>query len=259
MSDLDLNAEIRKVAERFFTTRATGLLGSAMPPFDTSKPNFHDNKSDFLREKRFVEAQLENAHQLFDAIFSTIEDDDPNQDMALVVAMFVDVHARRKVENMSVDSAEQLVRKNVVELSLTRNLLFLLLDLRSALSARVQELADQEAEFWSGKSRPPNHYARTIALRFARLIAKETGQKPTFGTSKDGSHPSTDFGRALEDVFKLLEIKANVNRAAKWAIDQLGDEDLAPVPNMLGGLAGFVGANPQNALINYMKSQSKGQ
>ena len=75
-----------------------------------------------------------------------------------------------------------------------------------------------------------------IALRFARLFANKTGKRPTFGISSEGAHPSTDFGRAIEQVFAILEIKADVRKAAEWALSHLTEQDWKPRQNALGGL-----------------------
>jgi hypothetical protein len=79
-------------------------------------------------------------------------------------------------------------------------------------------------------------------LRFAKHFAKLRKQKPTFGTSSDGDHPSTDYGRALEEVFEILGIESNVRRAAEWAISQLVDDDWRPPPQNY--LAGYFKALP---------------
>ena len=153
-----------------------------------------------------------------------------------------------------------MIRKNAADAGLTYCLIFLLMDLIKDLNQRRQELENQGAAFWNLSGRAPNYYARTIALRFARVIARETGMKPTFGTARDGGHPSTEFGRALEQVFETLEIKASVRNAAKWAIDQLTEEDLKPEPKnylTMGSLFG-IGAPPhQNVLAAYANLLTK--
>jgi hypothetical protein len=79
---------------------------------------------------------------------------------------------------------------------------------------------------------------RAIALRLARLYAREKGERPTFGTARDGGHPSTNYGRALERIFEPLGIKDGVRRPAEWALAQLTDDDLRPVSTiaLLGGV-----------------------
>lgn len=237
MEEESLTKALRLIVGRFGAQTPPTLLGSIMPPFETTKPNQHDNKQDFLKEKNSVLNQLESANQLFDAIYPVIAEDGPNRDLALSLEIFMDAASRKQTVNLKVDHSVDLVRKNASDVGLSLTLLYLLHDYKLGLIDRKQQLRDQEKEFWSGASRPPNHYARVIALRLARLIARETGVRPTVGTSRDGGHPSTDFSRALEEVFLLLKIKANVKRAAKWASDELTEDDLQPKER--NALAGF--------------------
>lgn len=76
-------------------------------------------------------------------------------------------------------------------------------------SRRLKTLEEQKDSYWSSRGRPPDHYARTMALRLARIYVKEFGQFPTIGTSSDGDHPSTHYGRLLEELFGILEIQTN--------------------------------------------------
>ena len=92
------------------------------------------------------------------------------------------------------------------------------------------DLKDHKEKFWKFKHRAPDYYARTIALRLAKLFAREVGQRPTFGTAAEGDYPSTAYGRALEEVFEILEIKQKVRTHAKWAIQQITEEDMNPPP-----------------------------
>ncbi len=120
---------------------------------------------------------------------------------------------------------------------------------------RLNELKDQEIEFWSVSYRAPKSYARTIALRLARLYALHKRQKPPFGTARDGNHPSTDFGRALEEIFDILNIEATVRNPAEWAIDQLTEDEInPPVNRLLGGLFGF---NPPSSPEGRQKTRDK--
>jgi hypothetical protein len=161
----------------------------------------------------------------------------------------VDGSARRKLLVPSPNTITDLVRKNKADTGFFVHELWGLADLLMLLRERQDELKDQEQQYWNRKSRPPNYYARAIALRLARLYAREKGARPTFGTARDGGHPSTRYGRALETIFVALEIKGGVKHAAKWAIDQLTEDDLRPAPlgDLLGGF-GALGALPENAL-----------
>jgi len=233
MASDDLNDNLRAITDRFHVAPPMGLLGHFSAPFDVSKPNLHDNKQDFLAEQNAVLAGLTHVEGLLDVIAAEHRQGSVGAEVGKRLQDYVDAKARTKSRAHETEYGHDLVRRNSSEVGLTLCLTLQMSDLLRALSIRKQELRDQEAEFWSGNSRPPNHYARTIALRFARFIAHHTRKKPTFGTSRDGGHPSTDFGRALEEIFALLKIKANVKNAATWAIDQLTEKDFQPVADAL--------------------------
>ncbi|MEB8388507.1 hypothetical protein OO012_14870 [Rhodobacteraceae bacterium KMM 6894] len=237
--DPTLNEKLNEVVEPFRMSGGRGLGSAYFTAFDTTKPNFHDSKAEFLEEKQLVQDGLNNADQLIRFLLSAVGHEDVRNDAAERICAIAADQSRLRLKDTPIRAASDLVRKNASEVGLPVTSAFVLLDLRAEFYNRLQELEDQEREYWSGSSRPPNHYARTIALRFARFIAGESGQRPTIGTSRDGDHPSTDYGRALEEVFQLLGIRANFKRAGMWAIDQLTDEDLQPPKNMLGGLFGF--------------------
>jgi len=263
MDEIDVNERLRQIASRFFVPRTTTLLGAMSPPFDTSKPNLHDSKAAFMEEKRAVETAFEQAKGLLDFLMARYRSEDTGHEIARRLFEFVDVSTRQRVQRERPESVAEMVRKNAADAGLSYCLIFLLIDLVRDLSQRTRELQNQEAAFWSLSGRAPNYYARTIALRFAQLIARETGKMPTFGTSSDGGHPSTEFGRALEEIFEVLGIKANVRHPAKWAIKQLSQEDLKPEPtNHMGGIMGLGaalgGPHRKNALAAITDALTKG-
>ena len=265
MEKSELDSRLNSIAERFYTLKPVGLLGSFGPPFDISKPNFHDSKPDFLAEMNAVVTGLKNVDGLIEFLTAGIIEEGPvDAEVSDRLKVYLDANARQENRDHKVEFGYDIVRRNSSEVGLTMCITFQLLDLRRGLVARRRELDDQEAEFWSGKSRPPNHFARTIALRFARCIANNTQKKPTFGTSRDGGHPSTDFGRALEEIFALLKIKANVKNAATWAISQLTDADIHPPQvNALNALTrnqfrrGLGAIRPEGELKELLKKAPK--
>lgn len=235
--DTTQNERLNEVVEPFRTRGGRGLGAEYFTAFELEKSNFHDSKSEFLEEKKLVENGLNNAEQLLDLLLSAIGREDEQNASAERIFTIVQNRAKSRNKNFTVRHASDLVRKNASEIGLPLISAYLLHDLYTELKDRLQELEDQEKEYWSGNSRPPNHYARTIALRFARFILHESGQKPTIGTSSDGNYPSTDYGRALEKVFNILGIRANFKRAGTWAISQLTEADAPQKRSILGGLA----------------------
>ena len=231
MDENALHDRLWEIAGRFgYTNDGRGLLGVNGPPFDISKPNIHDSKAEFQEEARAVDAALDHARALLQFTYSMYFEEEPGHNATKRLGDFVNQEARKDQDHERSESIIDMIRRNAVDYGLTFLTHFLVLDFQRQLAKRKQELADQESVYWSSAHRAPNHYARTIALRFAKLVARSTGKYPTIGTSRDGGHPSTDFGRALEEIFELLGIGANFRNPAQWAIRQLTDDDLKPSP-----------------------------
>ena len=93
-----------------------------------------------------------------------------------------------------------------------------------AYQAVLDQLLAQQEMFWSMPNRPPDHFARHIALRFARLFHEHTGNTPTLGTSSQGGHPSTKYSLALEEIYKILDIERDLRTPAEWALAQFEKE-----------------------------------
>jgi hypothetical protein len=240
------NDQLWEIAKRFGVPEPMTLLGRSLPPFDIKRPNLHESKTEFLAELKAVKAAREHAIGLARLLSAPYRENAEEQDVAVPLCDAIDESARRAARSLELRHATDLVLKNAAETNLSFNASMVLLSVLNGLNERYERLKEQEPEFWKQNGRPPNHYARTIALRFAKLVARHTGQKPTVGVSRDGNHPSTEFGRAIEEIFSILEIDAAFRRHAEWAVDQLTDEDMkAPPANaLMGGLFGLSGNSP---------------
>jgi hypothetical protein len=97
---------------------------------------------------------------------------------------------------------------------------------------------DDYQTYWNKPHRAPDYHARAIALRLARLFARETGKLPTTGTTADDGDPSTPYSRALRDIFEILGFKTTQRNYAEWAIQQITENDLAPPSRLFSGLLG---------------------
>ena len=206
------------------------------PPFDITRPNIHDSKKEFLRELNTVVATKDHLQGVFDLLIGPPSDgtQEPVQEemiQRLKLAIERDVLVRTKASKL--ETPRDLALKNVRDTGFFYNSIIVVIDLKVSLEQRLKDLREQEVQFWSVGNRPPNYYARVIALRFARLFAGRSGGRPTFGISSEGSHPSTQYGRALEEVFRILGILANVRKAAEWALAQLTEDDWRPKGNAL--------------------------
>lgn len=228
--------QLNDLAERLFGMRADPGYRKFVPPFDLARPNIHDSKKAFLLEQGVVE----NVRACLSGILMGLRDPGTADvgewdEMQLHLGVAIETSAKEKKRPAWPETPLDVALQSLVYVGFFRSSLAVIEELDQYFSERSQELKRQEKEFWTVKNRPPNYYARTIALRFAKLYAKQRCVKPTFGTSKDGAHPSTDFGRALEEVFKILEIKANLRRAGEWAIGELTEQDWKP-RNLLAGI-----------------------
>jgi hypothetical protein len=221
-----------------------GMLGAPRPtgmiprlPFDIEAPNQHPSKKEFLQEQ----AVAQTCHDHLSAIVRALVPDEitPEVDDArkrLIVSL--DKQERTSNDRNKPRNVTDLIMQNVADAGILPNSFAVIVLLQEALAARLRALKEQESAFWSYKHRPPNPYARAIALRVAKLYAAHKREKPTVGTARDGGHPSTAYTRALEEIYSLLEIKAKVRGPAKWAVEQLTDEDFMP-PSLVGHLGGL--------------------
>jgi len=231
------------LADRLASSTGLTFSGRDDAPFDVSRSNLHETKKEFLEEVNTVSAAIDHLQSVL-KLLSPLwnEPDPPRQAMIRRIHLAIDQSVRQELRKRKVrgGSAQDVAVQNFRDTGFIDNALSVLPDMVLALKGRLTELGDQERQFWSASNRAPNHYARSIALRFARFFAAHTGKRPTFGTSSQGGHPSTDFGRALEEVFEILEIGASVKVAATWALSQLVDEDLQPRRSLTFGISGLV-------------------
>lgn len=234
----DLNRVVCKLIGR--EIKPNGLLGRSSPIIDVSRPNLHETKKEFLIERNAVDAVTASLLSIIDQVVPR-EKTDTSERKAMLsrLQLAIEIKAYQQARHYDVNSASDLALKNIFDTGFYQGSLALVVSMYLIFRDRLKELSDQEAQFWKVSSRPPNYFARTVALRLARFYAKENGKRPTFGMSREGNFPSTDFGRALEEVFRILDIKASVRNAATWATAQLTDDDLLQPRNALAGLMGY--------------------
>jgi len=236
MQEFDLNSALHEVVNELLERQNQNALNLLTPPIDIDQPNEHNSKREFTLELDAVEGAIKHATALID-VFIASSDNADVEEMQNRLRLNIDRSARKTSKTEPSENLFDLVRKNTADAGLWAMGVFTIWDLRKALEYRKKELKDQEVEFWSLKNRAPKYYARIIALRLARLYALEKGKMPTYGTSRDGGYPSTEFGRAVERVFQILDIDAGIRGPVEWAISQLTDEDLKPPQTgLLGGL-----------------------
>lgn len=200
------------------------LLGA---PFDISKPNQHDSKSEFQLEYDAVSKGLDGIEQVFQTLYRKPEDQS-SLDLLNRLIPDIDSKYRSITQPDDLKNSFHLIRSNAASVGGFIACLYMFRDLRTALRERLQELEDQKDQFWNIKHRAPDYYARFIALRLAKLYARETGIRPTIGSSGENGEPSTSYTRALKDVFELLGISIRVRLPADWALNELTEDDIKP-------------------------------
>ena len=229
MSDQEKRGSLHDVVDAMLDRPAQSAVDRRVPPFDVDAPNQHPSKKEFEAEKSAVVDAIKHIAGFLEALAPTIaKENSVQRAVHIQLVGFINSAGRYYASRTNVETGHDLALKMILNEDLFGISLLAVMKLESALEERLQELHDQEKEFWSSRSRPPNYYARNIAVRLARLYAREKGGKPTVGASRDGGHPSTTYTRALEEVFKVLGIKAAVRRQAQWAVEQLTDNDLKP-------------------------------
>ncbi len=100
------------------------ILMQGQPPFDISKPNFHDNKSDFEAEKATILTLIDSSDTILKIISENqIPQSSDYDDVKFNPLLAIDVKARLKTSKSfhSVNDAIALIQQNVVETGLTKN------------------------------------------------------------------------------------------------------------------------------------------
>lgn len=225
MHDVEAFQKLHDIIDVMFERDKLSLLIRATPPFDIDQPTEHASKKEFNAEKRAVHQGIKHLWG-YTAAFYSDKDAPAKAQMRERVKLAVDTQAYADAMRRKISCEKSMIAKNAMEVGLFSIFQNLLLEQLSALEARLNVLLDEEKEFWSSKSRAPNYYARTIALRIARLYAQGIGERPTYGTARDGGHPSTRYSRAVEDCFQVLGITAGIRGPCEWAVQQIEDKDV---------------------------------
>ena len=197
-----------------------------LPPFDINRPNEHETKADFNAELAVVTKSLEHVTCLIETMLFDAKEGDGVAPEIKKLSGILNRKLRENAAAFEVSSASDLVRHNLAEAGGYTTFLMVLLDMQLALQDRARELEDQKSKFWNLAYRAPDYYARFLALNLARLYCRQVGALPTYGTSGETGEPSTDFCRALKEVYAVLEHDVNEREHARWAVSQLTERDI---------------------------------
>lgn len=245
MQDEKQTAALESIFDDLLGRNRKNALAPPSPVIDVRSPTQHPSKSAFLLELNTVENSQKHVDGLLEELLGTSDQAEEVEEMRISLGDVMDEHGFSNLFSVRVPESSKMVVEVARLAGLRVSFLRLLLEVRTALGSRRKELKDQEKEFWTVSRRPPNYYARTIALRTARLYAREKGERPKYGTQRDSGEPSTSFARGLKRIFEVLEIDAGIRGPAEWAIGQLTDEDLKPPQNaLMGELLGLGPSDP---------------
>ena len=150
------NEKLWEIAKRFYDPGPLNALAKYSAPFDVSKPNIHNSKREFRREKEAVENASENARGIVDFVEGVLAKDDPDlKAMTERVIKVVDQNAESDALKMNVENVSAFLAKSASQEGLSIILYFLCSNYAKHLNALLSDLEDQEREFWSGSHRPP--------------------------------------------------------------------------------------------------------
>jgi len=145
-----LNAIVDRLLDRDSSQRPATILGMCSEPFDSSRPNIHDSKKEFIREMTTVETVTNHLRGLLDQLVGKSDKlDAQHKQMIDRLSLAIESGAKQKLRNHQVDTASDLALKNVVDTGFYYNSLLLLIDMLTVYQQRLTELMDQEKQFWS--------------------------------------------------------------------------------------------------------------
>lgn len=225
------NTRINEVLQDLFAKRPKGLdeLKLANLKLDTSRPNLHDTKREFLQEYIIVEELVKNLTRSLKLMSLEPENaGTPSSPAGEGIKKAVDTYELLPGKIDGSSKALDLILYSQAKIGFFSSFAASMQLMTAALTDHLFELREQKRLYWSDTHRSPHHYPRTIALRLAQMYSSIMEARPTFGTAY-GGHPSTEYGRALEKIFTILEIKSSVKNAANWAISRLTEDDKLPI------------------------------
>lgn len=200
--------------DRVFPNKGKTILDRAY--LDIRRPTLHDTKGEFRAEFEAVERSTNDLLSLYGFMLKQ-GDASIESSRGIPVAFMFGALERNKKDGRPNDALDLVMQnaRSVDYWRFSRNYVF---DLYLSFSARLAELKEQGDAYWSAPGRPPDHFARVMALRLAKLYAKQFNRMPTIGTASDGDHPSTEYGRFLQELFEALEIGTGFRLPGEWAI-----------------------------------------
>jgi len=110
------------------------------------------------------------------------------------------------------------------------------------LAEAINIARHEQDKLWTGAGPNAKQAARKVADQMAEIYVLGMGKLPTSGTKPDNSNePSTQFSRAVRDVYRLLDIDAHFMGPCERAVAALEADDgaglkrLYDIRNKAGG------------------------
>ena len=203
-----------------------GILSSSLPRLDTSRPNIHESKKEFLRERDTVTSIIEHLEAVIEQVIHK-QGDDEHEQMIGRLHVAINIGAVKLQRYNQIASASVLAIRNTIDTGFYYNSLYVVIEMINVYNERLKELQDQEKEFWSVPHRAPNYYARTIALRFARLYASEKQERPTFGISREGNGQITseEMSATADHAKRMKKMRMKMSTGETSADGSMDDMD----------------------------------
>jgi len=156
MTDKEKIERLNQLADRLFCPTEPTYAGRDFPPFDIKRVNLHDSKKEFSEELLTVAAIVDHLHGVLVALQISPETADPSKDaMISRIQAEVDNSTRQNVRRKKLrgETANDLVWQNFRDTGFFVNSHNLLSDIIFAYKQRLNELKDQEKQFWNAPNR----------------------------------------------------------------------------------------------------------
>jgi hypothetical protein len=94
--------------------------------------------------------------------------------------------------------------------------------LNQILTFELKQVDEYFSEEWEARGRGADVLARKVAVSVAKTyLDLGNGQRPTFGVESHQSKPATPYTRAVDRIFKALDIKVGFRKPCKYVCDNL--------------------------------------
>lgn len=216
-ADLKVIAALKVMTAGKYEIR--GVLGSTI---NGDHPYIFDRKGDLTKIKK----RLEITQRKIEAVMQNFAELDK---AGLLDTL--DSGIRARVRGMPVESAYDLICDNCIKAGAAR----IAVEMMGVLSSEIDEyktkIAEAEAKWPKNRNKAR---AMHVADEIAEVYVSHLGKKPSYGTEghKDDAGQSkkwasTDFSRAVHEIFSILKVDGNPDEAAMHSAQKYTDKTAA--------------------------------